>query len=58
MASNSMLKNKRKVLEEPTKEQGMWIFADIECKDDKKVMLAPAIFVTMVGPFNSFEPQS
>ena len=32
-----MMKNKRKVVEEPIKEQGMWIFADTECKVDKKV---------------------
>jgi hypothetical protein len=37
MESNSVLKNKRKTVEEPTKEQGMWIFADIECQVDKKV---------------------
>ena len=32
-----MLNNKRKVVGEPVKEQGMWIFTDIECKVDKKV---------------------
>ena len=37
MASNSVLKNKRNIVEEPTKEQGMWIFADTECQLDKKV---------------------
>ena len=37
MASTSVLKNKRKVVEEPVKEQGTWIFADTECKVYKKV---------------------
>jgi hypothetical protein len=37
MASKSMLKSKRKIVEEPTKEQGMWIFAGTECQVDKKV---------------------
>jgi hypothetical protein len=37
MAVNSMLKSKRNISEEPTKEQGMWIFADTECRVDKKV---------------------
>ena len=37
MASKSMLKSKRKTVEEPAKEQGMWIFADTECRVDKKV---------------------
>ena len=37
MASNSMLKSERNTIEEPTKEQGMWIFADTECRVDKKV---------------------
>jgi hypothetical protein len=32
-----MLKSKRKIVEEPTKEQGMWIFVDTECRVDKKV---------------------
>jgi hypothetical protein len=37
MASKSVLKIKRKSVKEPTKEQGMWIFADTECWVDKKV---------------------
>ena len=37
MASTSMLKNQRKVVEEQVKEQGKWIFAGTECKVDKKV---------------------
>ena len=37
MALNSMIKNKGKVVEEPVKEHGIWIFADIECKVDRKV---------------------
>ena len=37
MASKSMLKSKRKTIKQPTKEQGMWIFADTECWVDKKV---------------------
>ena len=35
MASISMLKNKIKIVEVPVKEQGMWIFANTECKVDK-----------------------
>ena len=37
MTSNYVLKGKRKTVEEPRKEQGMWIFADTECRVDKKV---------------------
>ena len=37
MASNAMIKKKEKVVEEPTKEQGIWMFADTECRVDKKV---------------------
>ena len=37
MESTSMLNNKRKTIEEPTKEQGILIFADTECRVDKKV---------------------
>ena len=37
MESTSVLKNKRNIVEETTKEQGMWIFADTECQVDKKV---------------------
>ena len=37
MASTSMLKNKRKVVKEPIKEKGTWIFTDTKCKVDKKV---------------------
>ena len=37
MASNSMIKNKGKVVEEPTKEQWISIFADTKCRVDKKV---------------------
>ena len=37
MESTFMLNNKRKVVEEPIKEQGIWIFTDTECKVDKKV---------------------
>ena len=36
-ASNSVIKNKIKNIEEPIKEQGTWIFADIEYKVDKKI---------------------
>ena len=38
MASNSVLKNKRKTIEEPVKEQGIWIFANTECQVDQKVI--------------------
>ena len=37
MASNSMIKNKGKAIGEPIKEHGIWIFADTECRVDKKV---------------------
>ena len=37
MASNSMIKNKGKVVADPIKEHGIWIFADTECKVHKKV---------------------
>ena len=33
-----MMKNKRKDVEEPIKEQGTWIFTDTKCKVDKKVI--------------------
>ena len=38
MASKSVLKNNRKIVEEPAKEQQMWIFVDTECLVDKKVI--------------------
>jgi len=31
-----MLKSKRNIVEEPTQEQGMWIFADTKCQVDRK----------------------
>ena len=37
MASTSVPKNKINTVEEPTKEQGTWIFADTEFWVDKKV---------------------
>ena len=37
MASTSLTKKQKKIVEEPIKENGIWIFADIECKADKKV---------------------
>ena len=37
MASNSMIKNKGKAIEDPIKEHGIWIFVDTKCKVDKKV---------------------
>lgn len=38
MASNFVLKSKRKTVKEPTKEKGIWIFVDTECQVDKKVI--------------------
>ena len=38
MESKSILNNKRKTVEEPTKEQEMWMFVDTECRVDKKVI--------------------
>ena len=37
MASTSLTKNLKKTIEEPIKENGIWIFTDTECKADKKV---------------------
>ena len=37
MASNSLTKNLNKTVEKPIKEDGVWIFSDTECKEDKKV---------------------
>ena len=37
MASTSLTKNMKKAIEEPVKENGIWIFVDTECKADKKV---------------------
>ena len=37
MASTSRIKNLNKTVEEPFKENGIWIFTDTECKADKKV---------------------
>ena len=37
MTSTSLTKNQKKTIEEPIKENGIWIFTDIECKADKKV---------------------
>jgi hypothetical protein len=38
MESNFALKNKRKIIEEPTEKQEMWISIDTECWVDKKVV--------------------
>ena len=37
MASTSLTKNQKKTIEEPVKENGIWIFTDTKCKADKKV---------------------
>ena len=37
MASTSLTKNMKKAVKEPIKENGIWIFAGMECKADKKV---------------------
>ena len=39
MESKFFLKKKRKTVKEPTKEQEMWIFYNIESQVDKKVIL-------------------
>ena len=44
MVSTSMLKNKRKIVEEQTKEQGMWIFADTKCWVDKVTFTWNSLF--------------
>ena len=37
MESTSLTKNQKKIVEDPIKENGIWIFTDTECKADKKV---------------------
>ena len=37
MASTLLTKNLKKIVEDPVKENGIWIFVDTECKADKKV---------------------
>ena len=37
MASILLTKNLNKTVEKPIKEDGVWIFLDTECKEDKKV---------------------
>ena len=37
MASNSLNKNLNKTIEDPIKEDEIWIFSDTKCKADKKV---------------------
>ena len=37
MASKSILKNKRKTIKDPAKEQGIWIFPDTECRWIKRL---------------------
>jgi hypothetical protein len=37
MALISVTNNLNKTVEEPIKEDGVWIFSNIECKVDKKV---------------------
>ena len=37
MASTFLTNNLKKKVEEPVKENGIWIFSDTECKADKKV---------------------
>jgi hypothetical protein len=38
MALDSILKNKRRIVEEPAKEKGIWTFVDTECRVDKNVI--------------------
>jgi hypothetical protein len=49
MASNSVLKDKRKIVEEPAKEEDMWIFVDTECRVDKKVLHMEFIIPSIPG---------
>ena len=37
MASTSLTKNQKKIVDEPIKENGIWTFTDTECNADKKV---------------------
>ena len=49
MASNSLTKNLKKIVKESVKENGIWIFTNIECKADKKV------FYTWTSLFQAFQ---
>ena len=37
MVSTSLTKNLKKIVKEPVKENGIWIFTDTKCKAEKKV---------------------
>ena len=49
MASSSLTKNLNKTVEEAIKEDGVWIFSDIECKSYKKV------YYTWTSLFQAFQ---
>ena len=49
MASSSLIKNLNKTVEEPIKEDGVWIFSDTECKANKKV------YYTWTSLFQAFQ---
>ena len=49
MALISLTKNLNKIVEEPIKEDGVWIFSSIECKADKKV------YYTWTSLFQAFQ---
>jgi hypothetical protein len=49
MASISLTKNLNNTVEESIKEDGVWIFSDIECKADKKV------YYTWTSLFQAFQ---
>ena len=37
MASTSLTKDQKKTVEDPIKDNGIWIFTDTECKVDRKL---------------------
>ena len=49
MESTSLTKNIKKIVKEPVKENGIWIFADTECKADKNVCY------TLTSLFQAFQ---
>ena len=51
MALSSLTKNLNKTVEEPIKEDGVWIFSDTECKADKKV------YYTWTSLFQAFQDE-
>ena len=49
MESTSLIKNLMKIVEEPIKENGIWIVVDTECKANKKICY------TWISLFQAFQ---